>query len=125
MNFPDPSSSSNGSLGAYLSAILYTGKCLGYEKKPITGAAAVALAAVPANARLAVCVLEADASLVGQARVARYREDGVADPTAAEGMPVGDNGVFELTGDNITAFRMISMDPAKTHNLRVQYYGSN
>lgn len=124
MNFPDPSSSSNGSLGAYLSAILYTGKCLGYEKLPITGGAAIALAAVAANARLALCVLEADASLVGQARVARYREDGTA-PTTAEGMPIGDNGVFELTGENIAAFKAISLDPTKTHYLRVQYYGSN
>jgi len=122
MNFPDPSSTSNGNLGAYLSAILYTGKCLGYEDLAFDDAPEVALAAVPAGARLAVCVVEADASQAGLARVARYREDGNA-PTAAEGMPVGDNGFFELTGDNIAAFKIIGITAGKAHTLKVQYYG--
>jgi hypothetical protein len=111
-----------------LFAILYGGKCLGYRKISFNDAAVKAFAdavvgGVPAGSRYAVCVLEADATEANLPRVARMREDGIA-PTAAEGLPIGDNGSFEIKGsDNIANFKIIGVTAAKNHILRIHFYG--
>jgi hypothetical protein len=106
-----------------LLAILHGGVCVGYQNLAFDDAPVVVLT-VPAGAQYAICVLEADATEVDFPRVARFREDGVA-PTAAEGMPVGDNGSFEIRGAaNLAAFQIIGITAGKNHTLKVQYYGA-
>lgn len=108
---------------AHLNAILYGGKCLGYASVTFDDTAEVALPAIPAGADIAIAYLEAGVADVGKARVARYREDGVA-PTAAAGMPLGDDGIYEISGrGNIDDFLIIGINAGVTHTLRVQYYG--
>ncbi len=120
----------------YLDAILWGGQCVGYRKLTVTDAAAVGFADIadpdaggplaaglPPGAQYAICVLEADNADVDKARVGRFRCDATA-PTAAEGMPVGDNGSFEIKGtDNLNNFKIIGINAGKTHTLRIEFYG--
>lgn len=132
MYLPDPASQSNGSIGALLSALLYGGKVLQYSKLVVTDAAvktfanAVAVGVggdgIPAGARSVLVLVEADATEADLPRVVRFRCD-TGTPTAAEGMPCGDNGSFEVTGDNIANFQIIGVTAGKSHTLRITFYG--
>lgn len=126
MQFPDPTSN-RSTTEDMLSALLYGGKCLGYASLAFDETVAVLLSAVaggiPAGAKYAIIAIEADATEAGNARVARFRTDNVA-PTAAAGMPVGDNGTFEVKGDNLATLRIIGITAAKTHSLKVEFYGA-
>lgn len=109
----------------YLNALLYGGKCLGYREVTFSNGAAIALPeilAAMAGANAVIIYLEAAAADVNKPRVARYREDGV-DPTAAIGMPLGDDGILEISGRaNVEAFRIIGIS-AEVQTIRIQYYG--
>lgn len=105
-----------------LHAILHGGRCLGYESLAFDDAAAVQLT-VPPNTRAAIIVVEAQGAVANENRIARFREDGV-DPTAALGMPLGNNGSVEIKGsNNLAAFRIIGIDAAVSHIAHIQYYG--
>jgi hypothetical protein len=82
---------------------------LGYQQ--IVGLVASTALTLPAGAKLAVVVTEAQA--------VRWRDDGTA-PTAAIGMslPVGVN--LEYGGPNLAAIRFIQQ--AATATLNVSYY---
>lgn len=119
-----------------LAGMLWGGKCIGYRQLNVTDVAAVGFdnipdpdaggpltAGIPAGAKYAICVLEAGVADVDKARVARFRTDAI-NPTAAVGMPVGDNGSFEIKGsDNLAAFRIIGINAGVTHVLRIEFYG--
>jgi hypothetical protein len=125
MQFPNPAAN-NSTTEDFLSALLYGGKCLGYKSLSFDETVAVLLSAVaggiPAGALYAIIAIEADATEAGNARVARFRTDNTA-PTAAEGMPVGDNGTFEVKGENLATLSIIGITAAKTHSLKVEFYG--
>lgn len=125
--YPESDSTSgglNGSVVGYLSAILYGGKCLLLNEAPFDDTAEIQLPSIPDGAKAALVIIEADATEADAARVARFRQDG-ANPTAAIGMPVGDNGSFEIKGSaNLAAFRIIGITAGKTHKLTVEYYGA-
>lgn len=121
---------------ALLNAILFGGKCLQYSKLTITGpaksfanavAAGFGVAGIPPGAMSALCVLEADAAQVNAPRVCRFRyEDAATLPTANDGMPVGDNGTFEINGtDNIANFDIIGIVGGNTHTLHITWFGAN
>lgn len=108
----------------FLSALLYGGKCLGYENIAVDDTAEVSLDAAnnfPAK-RYALLYVEAGSGVADAVKVIRWREDGVA-PTASEGMPLGDNGTLDVKGDNIADFGMIGIDVGITHSVKVLYYG--
>lgn len=125
---PYPVNSESNSLATdTLLAMLHGGKCLGYADMNFDDAPAVGFAdlvgGIPSGARSAIVFIEADATEADLPRVAMFREDGV-DPTAAAGMPVGDNGTFEIRGEgNMEAFKIIGITAAKVHTMRVQFYG--
>ncbi len=123
--FPDVGEGSNGQLGNLLSAILYGGKCLSYEKLTVDDAPVVDLTAIiPAGARSAVITIEAAAAEADEPRVVRFTEDG-SDPTDTDGMPLGDNGTVEVKGsDNLANFKIIGITAALTHTLHIQFYGA-
>lgn len=129
--YPELDSSSgglNGSMIDYLSAILYGGKCLADDAVNVTAAAIISLAdlpgGIPENAKAALIVIEADATEASAPRVVRFTQDGSTDPTALIGMAVGDNGSFEIRGSvNLTNFKIIGITAAKTHVMRVQFFG--
>ena len=136
MQYPSTDSYANGMVGNFLSALLHGGKSLGYRSFTFNDAAAKAFsdiadpdgggplaAGIPSGAVYAICVIEADATQADQARVARFRCDNTA-PTAAEGMPLGDNGSFEVKGDNLNTFKIIGITAGKTHTVRVEFYGA-
>lgn len=105
-----------------LHAMLYGGKCLGYQNLPFTDAVAVALT-IPANAKIALIVVERVGAVADENKIARFREDG-ADPTAANGMPLGNNGSVEIKGtQNLAAFKIIGIDAGISHVAHIQYYG--
>lgn len=107
----------------YLNALLYGGKCLGYFEITFGSGAAIPLPTIPDGAQTAIIYIEAGVADVDKGRVARYREDNAA-PTAAAGMPIGDDGVMEITGRaNLDGFKIIGINGGVTHTLRVQYYG--
>jgi len=108
----------------FLQNDLVNGKlCIGYEKLAVGSGAAVGFAAIPARAETCIMVCEADATEAGLPRVVRFREDGVALPTAAEGMPLGDNGIWECKKRaNLLAIKFIGITAGKTHSLKIQYY---
>ena len=130
--FPEFDSASgglNGSTNDFLSAILYGGKCLADDFVNVTAAAIITFAdlpgGIPVGAKAALVVIEADATEANAARVARFTQDGVVNPAAAVGMPVGDNGSFEIRGsDNLANFKIIGITAAKTHVMRVQFFGA-
>ncbi len=122
--YPEQDSGSmfNGSMIDYLDAILYGGKCVGYQEFDVDDNPAVSLT-VPVGAKACVIVVEAGGSPANANRVARFREDGTA-PTALIGMPIGDNGSVEVKGTtNMTNFKIIATE-VLTHKVRVQYYGA-
>lgn len=121
MVYPSSNNGNRSTSEDLLSAILHGGKCLGYQNLGFDDTPAVALT-VPAGAQYAIAVLEADATEAGLARVARFRTNGV--PTAAEGMPLGDNGSVEIKGDNLATFQIIGITVGKTHSLKIEYYGA-
>lgn len=108
----------------FLSALLYGGKCLGYENISVDDAAPVSLDAENnfSEKRYALLYVEAGGGVANASKVIRFREDGVA-PTALEGMPLGDNGLLDVKGDNIADFQMIGIDVGVTHSVKVLYYG--
>ncbi len=128
----------NSGVEELLNAILYGGKAIQYSKLTITGAGpenfADAIAAghgidgIPVGAQFALCILEADAAQVGAARVCRFRQEDIVNaiPSADNGMPVGDNGSFEIAGeDNIANFSIIAITPANTHTLHITWFGAS
>ncbi len=135
--YPEQDSDSgglNGSMIDYLSAILYGGKCLQYSELTVDDAAIVDLTdavavgvganGLPAAAKACLIVVEAGATEADAARVVRFRQDG-GDPSATEGMPVGDNGSFEIKGgSNLANFKVIGITAGKTHTLRIEFYGA-
>lgn len=116
----------------YYNALLYGGKCLQISKLDFTNAVksfADALKEVigddglPDGALHAFCYLEADATEVGQPRIARYRQDS-GDPAAGVGTPIGDDSVFEISGrGNLEHFKIIGVTAGKNHTLRIEFYG--
>lgn len=122
--FDSTSGGLDGSMLDFLSAILYGGKCVGLETVNFDDDPAIALPSIPPTAKAALVIIEADATEADAARVARFRQDGT-NPTAVMGMPVGDNGSFEIKGSaNLAAFRIIGITAGKTHKLTVEYYGA-
>jgi hypothetical protein len=131
-----PGADSGSTTNDILDGILWGGVCIGYRKLAVTDAAPVGfadiadpdaggplVAGIPAGSKYAMCVLEADALEADSARVVRYRTD-ASNPTAAEGMPVGDNGSFEVKGtDNLANFKIIGMVAGHSHILRIEFYG--
>ncbi len=118
----------NSGTEGLLNAMVFGGKALGYSQLSITGAVktfADALAAMPLGSQFALCVLEADAAEADAARVCRFRQDSGV-PSAGDGMPVGDNGSFEINGeDNIADFQIVGITPANTHTLHITWFGAN
>lgn len=107
----------------YYHALLHGGKCIGYEETTFDDAPAVALPNLPDGAHHAMIYIEASGDEVGNARVARFREDGTS-PTASAGMPLGDDSIYEVTGRaNLENFEIIGITADKTHTMRVHYYG--
>lgn len=124
MVYPSPNNGNRSTTEDILSAILHGGKCLGYEALAFDDAPAVALT-VPPGAQYAIAVLEADATEAGLPRVARFRTNASADPTAVIGMPLGDNGSVEIKGaDNLVTFKIIGITAGKSHSLKIEYYGA-
>lgn len=125
------------SVAQLLNALLYGGKAMNHSVITITGAAAksfedalkdgTGVDGVPPGACRALCILEADNAEVGNARVCRFKQDDIANPaTNANGMPVGDNGAFEISGDdNITNFSIIGITEANTHKLKITWFGAS
>lgn len=127
--FDNNSGGLDGSMLDYLSAILYGGKCISYKSFTFDDSALKSFAdlvdGLPAGAKSALVIIEADTTEVDQPRVARFTQDGTTDPTTAIGMPVGDNGSFEIRGSaNLAAFKIIGITAGKTHTLRVEFYGA-
>ncbi|MFZ1807617.1 MAG: hypothetical protein WAU36_10365 [Cyclobacteriaceae bacterium] len=107
----------------YFSALLHGGKCLLYESATFDDDPAIGLPNLPDAAQYALIYIEADATEAGNARVARFTEDGTT-PEATVGMPAGDDFIYEVSGrSNLENFEIIGITAAKTHTLRVQYYG--
>jgi hypothetical protein len=113
----------------YYNALLYGGKCLGYEKITVDSAAVktFTLAGDVANAKYAILFVDADTTSADMNKIINWREDGT-DPTnnagTNQGLILGDNSILEIKGPaNLSNFKMIGKEAAKTHTVRVQYYG--
>ncbi|MEN7549035.1 hypothetical protein AAG747_14015 [Rapidithrix thailandica] len=79
--------------------------------------------ALPSNAIEAVLVFEADSTASDTQKAARWWSDG-SEPNAGEGMLLGDHSVMELTHrQDLEAFRIIGIEPGKTHLVSITYYG--
>jgi hypothetical protein len=110
----------------FLRAFLKGGICIGHEYIDVTDAAVKTLTkpadAEGNNASYALLVLEGDSTSADLSKCVRWTMEGT-DPTAADGMPLGDNGVFEIQNEtNLDAFKVIGIEAGKTHKLRVAYY---
>lgn len=76
------------------------------------------LPSIPANARMAVCILEKADTATEQIN-ARFSEADT--PTALSGMPMGQLGRYDISGkQNLANFQIISAD-GESHVLNIQY----
>ncbi|HMV91525.1 MAG TPA: hypothetical protein PJ995_21530 [Cyclobacteriaceae bacterium] len=106
----------------YFDAMLYGGKCLEFYSFEVDNTVAVSLV-IPTGAKMCVLVAEAGGSPANINRIMRFTEDPATEPTATDGMPIGDNGIVEIKGtSNMEAFSIISTE-ALTHVCQVQFYG--
>lgn len=109
----------------WFSAILYGGRCIGYEDFTVDDAPYATLT-IPAGAKYAMIYVQGDSTSANLNRVVHFREDG-GDPTtgtSGDGMPLADNGVYECRGPaNLSSFKIIGIEAGKVHTIRVIYYG--
>lgn len=75
----------------------------------------------PANAGSATIMIEGDATNTDAAKAVRFTENDL-DPTAALGFFLGDGDIFEVSGDALADFNMISAEAGKTQKVFVQFY---
>jgi hypothetical protein len=106
---------------ALLYALLTGGECAGFETL-LVDADNVSALNPPENSVYALLVMEADETSADKSRVGRFREDG-EQPTALEGIPLGDLTTYEVKGKfNLLNFLIIGIEAGKVHSLRVQYF---
>lgn len=97
------------------------GTCIGYENLVVTDAAAVA-PTIPADTVQARLIVAANAATAIAGRALRFREDGT-DPTAANGMLLGDLSVYFISNPaNLANLKLIGIDAGLSHNVHIQYY---
>jgi hypothetical protein len=105
-----------------LYAMLFQGDALGYEQLTVL-ASAVSSLTPPKNAKIAIVVVEADSTLVGNT-ACRFLEVKNMNPTILMGMPLPDLGIYEVKGkDNLKNFRIITAEFGKVSKVNVQYFG--
>jgi len=94
--------------------------CIGKEKIDLTNA--IKTLTVPIGCTKAILSIEADDSSADKAKVARFYETGDI-PNATDGMPLGDNNVYEIIGEtNLSNFKLIGIEAGKTHTVQIQYF---
>jgi hypothetical protein len=111
------------STNTLLSGILYGGEAVGYETLQVTELATSKLT-VPAVAKYALIVVEADATTSKPEKALRYKMSMNSVATIEEGMILGDLGVLEVKGlRNLSNFNAIGIEVGKVHKLNIEYYG--
>lgn len=109
------------SLEQYLNALLYGGRCLGYERLEVDET--VQSFTIPEKCQTAVLSVEAGQGASDSTKIARFLETG-DDPSANDGMPLGDGSILQISGKlNLDAFKVIGLDAGVTHIINIQYYG--
>lgn len=78
---------------------------------------------VPANAGSATIMVQADATATDSTKAIRFTEND-ATPTNAFGFVLGDGDFYEVAGDMLNDFSMISAEVGKSHKVFVQFYES-
>lgn len=79
---------------------------------------------VPENSIAATISIESDVNSSNFYRVIRFKENG-AEPSLMSGIALGDNDIYEITGKhNLEQFKIIGIEPEKTHRIQIQYYHS-
>jgi len=105
-----------------LYTLIFQGECIAYVTIMVDDEA-VRSFNIPVEARYAMLITESDPNQNNKDLIIRFREDG-SNPSADEGMPLGDMGVYEVKGkENMSQFRMIGIEAGKQHKVRVQFFG--
>jgi hypothetical protein len=93
----------------------------GFEEIEVASAA-VELT-VPSNCGSATIMVEADLTTGNLSKAIRFTENDTP-PTDSFGFVLGDGDFYEVSGDILSTFSMISKEAEKTHKVFVQYYKS-
>lgn len=118
-----PSPPYKGAIEGYLAGILLGGVVLGYEIVTVDHTEAVSINP-PDKAKKAILVVEADPTISNPRKAIRYQTGEAAAPTATDGFPVSDEGVFEVgTLWNLKRLKMIGIEAGKTHTVQIEYQG--
>jgi hypothetical protein len=109
-------------IGDLLYTLFFQGECVGYDTLVVDNAN-IGTLTIPEDARYAMLVVESDANQNNKDIVLRFREDG-EEPTADDGIPLGDLGVYEVKGiENMQRFKIVGIEQERIHKIRIQFFG--